>query len=93
MNHNREDSVIDVQKDRGTIRVPFFTEIIILMTWSIWTTRNDWILNEIDPSVASCQRKFISEFKLAPLKDKPAVWLPWNLGFLPFNPFSHFILP
>jgi hypothetical protein len=48
-------------------------EIIILMTWSIWTTRNDWIFNETDPSVASCRRKFISEFRLALLKDKPRV--------------------
>jgi hypothetical protein len=26
---------------RRKLRVPFFMEIIILMTWSIWTTRND----------------------------------------------------
>jgi hypothetical protein len=24
--------------------VTFFMEIIILMTWSMWTTRNDWCL-------------------------------------------------
>jgi predicted Co/Zn/Cd cation transporter (cation efflux family) len=26
-------------------------EIIILMAWSIQTTRNDWVFNEIDPMV------------------------------------------
>jgi hypothetical protein len=39
-------------------------EIIILMAWSIWTTRNDWIFNNIDPSVENCKQKFISEFSL-----------------------------
>jgi hypothetical protein len=36
---------------RRDLRVPFFMEIIILMSWSIWKSRNDWIFNNIDPSL------------------------------------------
>jgi hypothetical protein len=46
-------------------------EIIILMEWSIWTTRNDWIFNEMDPSVQRCRDKFIRGFSLLLLRAKP----------------------
>ena len=46
-------------------------EIIILMSWSIWTTRNDWIFNDIDPTVDSCKRKFISKLSLLSNRAKP----------------------
>jgi hypothetical protein len=46
-------------------------EIIILIAWSIWTTRNDWIFNEMDPSVERCRDKFIREFSLVLLRAKP----------------------
>jgi hypothetical protein len=55
-------------------------EIIILMAWSIWTTRNDWIFNNIDPSVENCKQKFISEFSLMMHKirtDKAPPMLVW----------------
>lgn len=42
----------------------FFMEIIIIMTWSIWTTINDWIFREVDPTVQNCKRKFIEECSL-----------------------------
>jgi hypothetical protein len=53
--------LIRIKRNLG---VPFFMEIIILMVWSIWKTRNDWIFNNIDPSVEVCRIRFISEFKL-----------------------------
>jgi hypothetical protein len=31
------------KKVKEKLAVPFFMEIIILMAWSIWDTRNDWI--------------------------------------------------
>jgi hypothetical protein len=31
--------------------VSFSMEIIVLMSWSIWTERNKWIFNNEDPSV------------------------------------------
>lgn len=44
--------------------VPFAMDIIILMTWSIWTTRNNWMFENIDPQVQECKRKFLCEFSL-----------------------------
>jgi hypothetical protein len=44
---------------RRRLQVPFFMEVIILMSWCIWTTRNEWIFRNIDPTVESCGAKFI----------------------------------
>jgi hypothetical protein len=56
---------------RRHLQVPFFMDIIILMAWSIWTIRNDWIFNGIDPSVERCKAKFVSEFSLILLRVRP----------------------
>lgn len=37
--------------------VSFFMEIIILMASSIWTSRNDWIFNNLDPNSGQLQKK------------------------------------
>jgi hypothetical protein len=63
-----EKSYISMVKRR--ITVSFFREIIILMTWPIWTTRNDWIFNNKDPTIEGCMEKFIKEFKLLTLRVK-----------------------
>lgn len=47
---------------KAKLGVPFFMEIIILMAWSIWKTRNNWMFNNVDPSPHLCRGKFISEF-------------------------------
>jgi hypothetical protein len=60
--------VITMLKRR--IDQPFAMEVIILMTWAIWSSRNDWIFNSKDPSVKTCKMKFISEFKLLLLRAK-----------------------
>jgi hypothetical protein len=39
-------------------------DVIILMAWSIWLTRNDWMFNGIHPTVEDCRRKFMTEFSL-----------------------------
>jgi hypothetical protein len=55
------------------LAVPFAMEIVILMTWSIWLTRNDWIFSHLDPSVPNCRRKFKGEFCLLLLRAKPTL--------------------
>jgi hypothetical protein len=61
------------QQIRNKLEVPFAMEIIILMAWAIWVTRNDWIFNNINPTVESCRRKFKEEFKLLPLRANPSL--------------------
>jgi hypothetical protein len=56
---------------KGKLAVPFFMEIIILMAWSIWTTRNDWIFNDVAPQVQDCKRKFLTEFSLLLHRARP----------------------
>ncbi|KAG2555792.1 hypothetical protein PVAP13_8NG032700 [Panicum virgatum] len=52
------------EKIKRGLGVPFVLDIIILMAWSIWTMRNDWVFNYMDPSIQDCMRKFCKEFKL-----------------------------
>nr|TKW30242.1 hypothetical protein SEVIR_2G022800v2 [Setaria viridis] len=49
---------------RNRLDLPFSIEIIILMTWSISTMRNDWMFNNINPIVQRCKMKFTHEFSM-----------------------------
>ena len=66
---------------RRRLGVSFALEIIVLMAWSIWTTRNDWIFNNVHPTIQGCKRKFCKEFNLLlhrvkhPKIDEMKVWL------------------
>lgn len=55
---------------KENLQHPFFMEIIILMTWSIWNTRNE-TFNNVDPSIQSCRQRFMLEFYLASLRAPP----------------------
>lgn len=46
------------------LSVPFFMDIVILMSWCIRTTRNEWIFNNIDPHVESTRSKFFRELTM-----------------------------
>lgn len=52
-----------IKQIKHKLQVPFFMDVIILMTWSIWLTRNDWMFNGIHP-----KRKFMTEFSLVLLR-------------------------
>jgi hypothetical protein len=69
--------ILRLIKDK--LAVPFSMEIIILMTWAIWTTRNAWIFNNIDPLVQDCKRKFLSEFSLLLHRVKPDLVNPMEV--------------
>jgi hypothetical protein len=63
--HHHKTNFPNLQTDQGKAMCAFFPiEVIILMTWSVWTTRNDWMFNNIDPQVQNCKRRFLSEFSL-----------------------------
>jgi hypothetical protein len=53
-----------LRKIKERLAVSFFMEIIILMPWSIWTTRIDGLFNGKDPTVEDCLSKFRREFLL-----------------------------
>lgn len=42
----------------------FFMEVINLFSWSIWTTRNNFIFNGIQPSTENMKASFIHEFAM-----------------------------
>ncbi|PNT71558.1 hypothetical protein BRADI_2g31430v3 [Brachypodium distachyon] len=44
--------------------VPFHMEIIALVCWSIWRTRNDCIFNNLRPSLYQCRHIFKGELNL-----------------------------
>jgi hypothetical protein len=46
------------------LNVPFSMEIIILMTWSIWKSRNEWLFSNKDPSVHHYTQEFCKELRL-----------------------------
>jgi hypothetical protein len=56
---------------KDKLQVPFYMKILILMAWSIWTTRNDWIFKDIDRSVERCKGHFVREINLLFHRVKP----------------------
>jgi hypothetical protein len=46
------------------LNVPFSMEVIIIMTWSIWKSRNEWLFENKDPSVHHCTQEFSKELRL-----------------------------
>lgn len=58
---------------KDKLQVSFYMEIIIVMSWSIWCTRNDWVFNNIDPTVEDCKQKFMKEFSLLLFRSKPSM--------------------
>jgi hypothetical protein len=53
---------------RNQLGVPFFMEIIILMAWSIWKSRNDQIFRQLQPSLLGAKHSFKEEFQLLLLR-------------------------
>jgi hypothetical protein len=64
-----------------TKSVPFAMDIIITMCCCIWTERNAWIFNNVDPSVDNCKSYFKKEFTLVKGRRKDG-HLICNLGCL-----------
>nr|TKW01373.1 hypothetical protein SEVIR_8G175700v2 [Setaria viridis] len=54
------------------LQVPFFMEIIVLMSWCIWMARNDWIFRNITPSVQDAMMRFRTIFTQVVLRVKEA---------------------
>lgn len=79
--------------------VPFYMDILILMCWSIWKTRHEWIFNNVDPTVQNAE---INSFKssrwcyIKPNQAKLIVFgnrygIPVILFFCPFSVYFPFV--
>ena len=55
------------------LQVPFFMEIIIIMSWSIWLSRNDLIFRGTNASLASCLTTFVELVSLNLLRAKDSL--------------------
>ena len=73
---------IDVQQEstfpdivttfKARLQSELFMVAIILMCWSIWTARNDFIFKGLQPDVQDYKRNFFKELKLVLLRVKPS---------------------
>lgn len=52
------------------LHIPFFMDVIILLSWCIWMERNVLIFRNIIPSVQNCKERFCKEFALVILRAK-----------------------
>jgi hypothetical protein len=53
--------------------VPWRLESIIIMTWCIWKSRNNWIFNETQPTINECKEMFKKEMILMCHRVKPSL--------------------
>lgn len=58
------DTFQNLELIKEQLRVPFFMEVILIMCWTIWKSRNDLIFSQVQPSLAQAKRFFKSEFAL-----------------------------
>jgi hypothetical protein len=49
---------------RASLGVPLYVEIIIILSWTIWTTWTKVIFDNEATSIARCKDKFKEEFAL-----------------------------
>ena len=59
-----DELFITLEHFKQQLGVHFYMEIIILMSWSIWVSRNDHIFQGIQPSIPNCRAIFKKEFSL-----------------------------
>jgi hypothetical protein len=67
-----------LQSFRNQLSVPFFMEIIILMCWVIWKSRNDLIFRQVNPSLQKIKDGFRYELSLLLLRTKRSYSLLLN---------------
>jgi hypothetical protein len=55
---------------QSQLPAPFFMDVIIIMCWAIWSSRNDKIFKGFDNSIRCCKEIFKKEFVQVILKVK-----------------------
>lgn len=64
------DPLQTLQSFKDQLQVPFFMEIIIIMAWTIWRSRNDLIFRQINPSLQLALQNFKDVLNLLLLRAK-----------------------
>ena len=59
-----DELFITLEHFKHQLGVNFYMEIIILMSWCIWVSRNDHIFQGIQQSIPNCRAIFKKEFSL-----------------------------
>jgi hypothetical protein len=57
-------SFVVMDSPKTQLNTPIFMSLVILICWTIWTTRNDLIFQEIQPSIVECRAYFRKELVL-----------------------------
>ncbi|WVZ78801.1 hypothetical protein U9M48_026452, partial [Paspalum notatum var. saurae] len=64
---------------KSQLNQPFFMELITIMAWSIWITRNNFVFRNLQPSLNACLFTFVEVLSLSALRAKaslrPALFL------------------
>ena len=69
----QDDAFTTLENLKVQLGVPFFMDIIIIMSWCIWMQRNDYIFRSIQPSQDHYRRHFDKEFALVILRAKSSI--------------------
>jgi hypothetical protein len=56
--------LIVIKHIKRSLKLQFYMEIIILMSWCIWCQRNNWLFNGLHPTVQGCKENFKQEFAM-----------------------------
>ena len=56
--------VLAIESFKSQLHTPLFINIVILLCWSIWISRNDLIFQGLQPPTSNCCRIFKKEFVL-----------------------------
>ena len=68
--HNSADPFDTITSFRAQLGVPFSMEIIISMSWAIWSVRNDAIFRNVQPQISHAKYHFRRDFAQVILRGK-----------------------
>jgi len=71
-----KDCILQIKNQSHPV---FFMMVAILMTWTIWTVRNDYIFRNVQPNLQTAKEFFRKELTLLSLRAKTKVSVTFDL--------------
>lgn len=65
-----DDPMQFLESLKTQLHVPFYMDVVIILSWCIWMARNDLIFRNILPSLQNCRSLFQKEFALVVIRAK-----------------------